>query len=83
MYQLRLSPATITKITDKVIPEIEQWQARQLECVISSCGWMLLSKRSGGINASRRRYTSVIGVDRDGVKDLFDMYVGRREKANF
>jgi transposase-like protein len=24
MYQLRLSPAMITKITDKVIPEIEQ-----------------------------------------------------------
>jgi transposase-like protein len=33
MYQLRLSPATITKITDRVIPEIEQWQAMSLERV--------------------------------------------------
>jgi transposase-like protein len=31
IYQLRLSPTTITKITDRVIPEIEQWQARPLK----------------------------------------------------
>ena len=33
MYQLSLSPATITSITDKILPEIEQWQTRSLESV--------------------------------------------------
>ncbi|MDD3162256.1 MAG: transposase, partial [Bacteroidales bacterium] len=28
MYQLNISPATITAITDKIIPEVEQWQTR-------------------------------------------------------
>ena len=28
MYQLTVSPSSITAITDKIIPEIEQWQTR-------------------------------------------------------
>src|ERR1035437_5190135 len=33
MYQLNISPSTITSITDKIVPEIEEWQTRSLESV--------------------------------------------------
>jgi transposase-like protein len=30
MYQLNISPSSITAITDKIVPEIEEWQTRSL-----------------------------------------------------
>lgn len=39
MYQLNISPATITAITDKIVPEVEQWQTCSLESVYSIV-WM-------------------------------------------
>ncbi|PZX19537.1 mutator family transposase, partial [Breznakibacter xylanolyticus] len=35
IYALTLSPAQMSEITDKIIPELEQWQARPLEPVYS------------------------------------------------
>ena len=33
LYGLEISPATISRITDKVLPEIEKWRSRPLESV--------------------------------------------------
>ena len=33
LYGIDVSPSMISKITDKIIPEIREWQSRQLEDV--------------------------------------------------
>ena len=33
LYGINVSPSMISKITDKIIPEIREWQSRQLEDV--------------------------------------------------
>jgi len=33
MYWLNISPSAITSITDKIVPEMEEWQTRSLESV--------------------------------------------------
>ena len=36
LYGIDVSPSMISKITDKIIPEIREWQSRQLEDVYPS-----------------------------------------------
>jgi transposase-like protein len=84
MHQLRLSPATIMKITDKVIQEIEQWQARPLERVYPIVWMDAIHYKVKEDNAIQSKAVYlVIGIDRDGLKDLVGMYVGHGESASF
>lgn len=41
LYGLDVSPTMISKITDKILPEIWEWQSRQLEDVYPIVLWML------------------------------------------
>jgi putative transposase len=84
MYQLTLSPATITSITDKILPEIEQWQARPLESVYPIL-WLdaiHYKVREGNAIKTKAVYC-LIGLNREGVKDLLGMYIGENESARF
>jgi putative transposase len=75
MYQLTLSPASITTITDKILPEIEQWQTRSLESVYPIL-WL-------DAIYYKVREDNAIGLNREGIKDLLGMYIGESESARF
>jgi len=84
MYQLTLSPATITSITDKILPEIEQWQARPLESVYPILWLDAIHYKVREDNAIKTKAVyCLIGLNREGVKDLLGIYIGENESARF
>jgi len=84
MYQLTLSPATITSITDKILPEIEQWQSRPLESVYPILWLDAIHYKVRQDNAIKTKAVyCLIGLNREGVKDLLGMYIGENESARF
>ena len=84
-YGTKISKETISNITDKVWPEIKAWRTRSLEEVYPIV-WMdaihYKAHDDTGATTSRAIY-NVIGVDKEGHKDLLGMYVSHSEGANF
>lgn len=84
MYDMNISAATLSQITDKIIPEIKQWQNRPLESIyaIVFLDAMHYKVREEGKISSKAIYT-IIGINLEGRKDLLGMYVSESEGANF
>lgn len=84
MYQLSVSPASITAITDKILPEIEQWQTRPLESVYPIVWMDAIHYKVKEDNAIKSKAVyCLIGINREGIKDLLGMYIGQAESARF
>jgi len=84
LYGLTTSPATLSAITDKVIEEVKQWQNRPLESVYPFV-WLdaihYKVRENGGIRS--KAVYCLLGVNRDGIKDLLGLYIGENEGARF
>ena len=84
MYQLNVSPSSITAITDKIVPEIEAWQTRSLESVYPIVWMDAIHYKVREDNAIKSKAVyCLIGINRDGIKDLLGMYIGHAESARF
>lgn len=81
----KVSAETISAVTDKVLPELKAWESRPLEDVYAII-WLdaihYKVKDNNGNAASRAIY-NVLGVNREGRKELLGMYVSHNEGANF
>jgi transposase-like protein len=84
LYGLTVSPATLSGITDKIIEEVKQWQNRPLESVYPFV-WLdaihYKVRENGGIRS--KAVYCLLGVNRDGIKDLLGLYIGENEGARF
>jgi putative transposase len=84
MYDTDISAGTLSAITDRVIPQVKEWQSRPLEeiyCIV----WMdaiHYKVKDGGKVESRAVY-NILGITTEGKKDLIGMYVSESEGANF
>lgn len=84
-YGAKLSKETISNITDKVWPEIKSWRSRPLDSIYPIV-WMdaihYKVRDDNGATVSRAIY-NIIGINKDGYKDLLGMYIAPSEGANF
>ena len=81
----RVSAETISSITDRVLPEIKAWRSRTLDAVypivwMDAIHYKVTDER--GCAVTRAIY-NVLGVDKEGHKDLLGMYISKNEGANF
>jgi len=84
MYDTDISHATLSAITDKIIPEVKEWQSRPLEGLYTIV-WldaMHYKVKEDHRMVSRAVY-NILGIDRHGRKELIGMYVSQSEGANF
>lgn len=84
MYDLDVSPATISHITDKILPLIQEWRSRPLEQVYPFV-WLdaiHYKVRHEGRVVNRAVYC-IIGLNQDGYKELLGMYIGENEGSRF
>lgn len=84
LYGLTVSASTLTAITDRVVEDIKQWQNRSLETVYPFL-WLdaiHFKVKDNGAIVTKALYC-VIGINRQGVKDLLGLYIGERESARF
>ena len=84
MYKIELSTGTISNITDKIIDKVKAWQERPLEPIYTFV-WLdaiHYKIKDNGKYDTKAVYT-VLGMDKDGKKDVLGLYIGESEGANF
>lgn len=84
MYGMELSEATLTGITDSIVPKVKEWQNRPLESVYPIV-WLdaihFKVKEDGRI--VNKAVYGILGVNQQGIKELLGMYLGASESASF
>ena len=84
IYGFETSHETISAVTDKVIPLIQEWQQRPLEPVYPIIYLDALHvKMRDGISASNKAVYCVIGVSLEGRKDVLSLPIGEAESASY
>lgn len=81
----RVSAETISSITDRVLPEIKAWRNRPLDKVYPIVWMDAIHYKvfdEGGRAVSRAIY-NVLGLDKEGRKDVLGLYISKSEGANF
>jgi len=84
MYGFDISQGMLSQITDKIIPEIREWQSRALSPLYPII-WMdaiHYRVREDGAVTNRALYT-IIGVNIHGQKELLGIYMSENEGAKF
>ncbi|KDA76054.1 transposase, Mutator family protein [Escherichia coli 2-005-03_S4_C1] len=84
LYAFSVSSATISAVTDKVIPELKLWQQRPLEAVYPFV-WLdaiHYKIREDGRYQSKAVYT-VLALNLEGKKEILGLYLSESEGATF
>jgi transposase-like protein len=84
MYDTEISHTVLSQITDKIIPEIKAWQSRPLEAVypIIWLDAMHFKVKEDGKVVHKALY-NILGINRDGKKEILGLYISESEGANF
>lgn len=84
LYGMETSPATISTITDKLIPVLMEWRGRPLEAVypVIFLDGMYFKARDNGKVVTKVLY-NILGVNQYGYKEILGFYVADSEGANF
>ena len=83
-YDTDISATTLSSITDKVIPLVKEWQQRPLEslyCIVWLDAMFYKVKEEG--RTQTRCVYNILGINKDGRKEVLGMYVSQSEGANF
>ncbi len=84
IYGIDASPELISRITDKILPLVTEWQSRPLEEVyaIVFMDAIHYKVRSEGRIVNKAVYT-VMGVNLEGIKEILGIWIGEAESAKF
>lgn len=84
MYDVELSVGTLNSITDRILPDILEWQQRPLESVypVMWLDAMHFKVREHGKVVTKAVY-NILGVNRDGEKQVLGIYFGDNESSSF
>lgn len=83
-YDTDISATTLSSITDKVIPLVKEWQQRPLEnlyCIVWLDAMFYKVKEEG--RTQTRCVYNILGINKEGRKEVLGMYVSQSEGANF
>ena len=84
IYGADVSQSLVSRITDKILPEINEWQNRPLERVypIIFFDGLVFKVRKDNKIINKCVYT-VLGIDMDGRKDILGIWSSENESASF
>ena len=84
IYGMDISDTTVSRITDKILPEAREWQQRPLESVyaVVFMDAIYYHVRSEGQIVKKAVYIA-IGVNLEGRKSVLGMWIGENESAKF
>jgi len=84
IYGFDVSAEMVSKITDKIVPQIEEWQNRRLSEVypIVFIDAIVFSVRKDKVVQKAAVYV-VLGVDSNGMKDVLSIEIGENESSKF
>jgi transposase-like protein len=84
MYDTDISAATLSTITDRIIPVVQEWQNKSLEsmyCIV----WLdaMYYKVKEDNQYKTRCVYNILGINAEGRKDILGCYTNETEGANF
>ena len=84
MYGMDISPSLISKITDRLLPKIEEWQNRPLDSVypVIYTDSIFYKVRQEG-KVAQKAVNVVIGINKDGYKELLGFWLSETESASY
>lgn len=84
MYGIEVDATRVSKITDKILPVIREWQNRPLESVYAMVMLDAIhyKVREDGIVVKKAVYIG-IGTDLEGKKDVLGIWIGATESAKY
>jgi putative transposase len=84
MYGIEVDDSRVSKITDKLLPVIREWQERPLQSVYAMVilDAVHYSVRENGIVTKKAAYVA-IGTDLEGQKDVLGIWLGATESAKY
>ena len=84
IYGFEISEGMVSDITDKLLPQIEEWQNRPLSDVypIVFIDAIHFSVRDDGIIRKLAAYV-VLGINEDGHKEVMTIEVGEKESSKY
>lgn len=84
LYGINVSAEKVSKITDRILPEIKEWQSRPLEPIYPFVFMDAIhyKMREDGRILNRAAYV-ILGVDLEGNKDILSITIGANESAKF
>ena len=84
IYGCDVHQTLVSKITDKILPEVNEWQNRPLESIypiIYFDGIMFKSRKDSQI--INKCIYSVLGIDMNGQKEILGIWISENESASF
>ena len=84
IYGLEVSDSLVSRITDKILPVVKEWQQRPLESVyaVVFMDTIHYNVRCEGRIVKKAVYIA-IGINMDGIKEVLGIYVGENESAKY
>lgn len=84
MYGINVDDSRVSKITDKILPLIKEWQERPLQSVYAMVilDAIHYNVRDNGIVTKKAAYVA-IGTDLEGRKDVLGIWLGANESAKY
>ena len=84
LYDVEISPELVSKISEKIMPEVTAWQNRPLEAVYP---FVFMDAIHYKVKEDHRYVTKaayvVLGITMDGHKDILGMWIGEHESSKF
>ena len=84
IYGFDVSEGFVSDVTDKIIPQIDEWQNRPLDDIypivfIDACHF---SVREDKIIKKLAAYV-ILGINSEGLKDVLGLYIGENESSKY
>ena len=84
LYDVDISPELVSKISEKIMPEVTAWQNRPLEAVYP---FVFLDAIHYKVKQDHQYQTKaayvVLGITMDGRKDILGVWIGEHESSKF
>ncbi|SHH74854.1 Transposase (or an inactivated derivative) [Caloranaerobacter azorensis DSM 13643] len=84
IYGIQISAEMVSKITDKLLPQIQEWQNRPLEPIYPFVFMDAIhyKVREDGQIKNKAAYV-VLGINLEGFKDILGIWIGESESSKF
>ena len=84
LYDVEISPELVSKISEKIMPEVTAWQNRPLNSIYP---FVFMDAIHYKVKENHQYVTKaayvVLGINMDGCKDILGIWIGEHESAKF
>lgn len=84
LYGIEISAELVSKISEKIMPQVTEWQARPLEAIYP---FVFMDAIHYKVREDHRIVTKaayvVLGINLDGYKEILGIWIGQNESSKF